>query len=649
MSARAIDWLSGNRDELHARLRAIKRRLSGQAIAPTEPPLEESGPSSALARLVAGFGLSPFERDVLLLCAGMELDPEFPSLCATAQTDVTQPYPTLGLALSALAEAHWSALSPEAPLRHWRLIEIGDGPVLTRARLRIDERILHFLLGLDHFDERLAMLVEPLAPVTPEDVAPSQAQLAEEVTSAWLDAERGRELTVVQLNGSAQDCRPIAARAADMLGLRAASLPGERLPGTAVELDSLLRLWERESVLSGFGVLLLDCDDALPRDSEAGRARDAAIARLLERSAGPLILREREPRRITKRPAKVVEAPHPPGLEQLALWRASLSEVRLEESALRAVAAQFSLSLPTIHAIAAELRAQRATPADPAARLWTLCRRRLRSPLDGLAQRVESRLRWCDLVLPGEQMETLQTIAAHVRWRGTVHEEWGFAQRSRRGLGLTALFHGPSGTGKTMAAEVLANELSLDLYHIDLSQLVSKYIGETEANLRRVFDAAEDNGAILLFDEADSLFGSRSEVKDSHDRYANIEVSYLLQRMEAYRGLAILTTNMRSALDAAFLRRIRFLVAFPFPEAPQRAAIWRSVFPSEVPTRGLDAERLSRLNITGGNIYNIALNAAFLAADAGEPLQMRHLETAARSEFVKLGRRPTLAESEAWV
>ena len=199
-----------------------------------------------------------------------------------------------------------------------------------------------------------------------------------------------------------------------------------------------------------------------------------------------------------------------------------------------------------------------------------------------------------------------------------------------------------------MAAEVLASDLRLDLYRIDLSQVVSKYIGETEKNLRRVFDAAEEGGAILLFDEADALFGKRSEVKDSHDRYANIEVSYLLQRMEAYRGLAILTTNMKSALDQAFLRRIRFVVQFPFPDAGQRAEIWRRIFPAATPLDGLDFNRLARLNVAGGNICNIALNAAFLAADAGEPVRMQHLLQAARSEYAKLEKPLTETEIGGW-
>jgi SpoVK/Ycf46/Vps4 family AAA+-type ATPase len=230
----------------------------------------------------------------------------------------------------------------------------------------------------------------------------------------------------------------------------------------------------------------------------------------------------------------------------------------------------------------------------------------------------------------------LRDLAAHVRQRALVYETWGFARTSERGLGISALFAGISGTGKTLAAEVLARELSLDLYRIDLSQVVSKYIGETEKNLRRIFEAAEEAGAVLLFDEADALFGKRSDVKDSHDRYANIEVSYLLQRMEQYRGLAVLTSNMRNALDQAFLRRLRFIVEFPFPDFEQRLAIWRRVFPEGVPLGAIDWTRLGGLNIAGGTIRNIALAAAFSAADAGRPVEMTHLLRAARSEYRKL-------------
>jgi SpoVK/Ycf46/Vps4 family AAA+-type ATPase len=242
----------------------------------------------------------------------------------------------------------------------------------------------------------------------------------------------------------------------------------------------------------------------------------------------------------------------------------------------------------------------------------------------------------------------LKQISSHVAFRAVVYGDWGFAQSTSRGLGLCALFSGASGTGKTMAAEVLASELRLDLYRIDLSCVVSKYIGETEKNLRRVFDAAEEGGAILFFDEADALFGKRSEVKDSHDRYANIEINYLLQRMESYSGLSVLATNMKAALDPAFLRRLRFVINFPFPDALSRAAIWQTVFPSATPTNGLDIAALARLDVTGGNIRNIAVNAAFLAAQSNRAVEMEHIWHAARAEYAKIERPLPEAETRGW-
>jgi SpoVK/Ycf46/Vps4 family AAA+-type ATPase len=280
--------------------------------------------------------------------------------------------------------------------------------------------------------------------------------------------------------------------------------------------------------------------------------------------------------------------------------------------------------------------------------LWEAGRSQARTRLDGLAQRIEPVAQWDDLVLPPAEKGILREISAHVKHRSTVYENWGFGATSRRGLGISALFAGSSGTGKTMAAEVLANTLHLDLYRIDLSSVINKYIGETEKNLRRVFDAAEDGGAILFFDEADALFGKRSEVKDSHDRYANIEVNYLLQRMESYRGLAVLATNMRSALDPAFLRRIRFVANFPFPDFAYREEIWRKVFPATTPVERLEPSLLARVPIPGGNIRNIAMNAAFRAAEEGTPVRMKHLAQAARHEFVKMEKPVPESEMGEW-
>ena len=272
--------------------------------------------------------------------------------------------------------------------------------------------------------------------------------------------------------------------------------------------------------------------------------------------------------------------------------------------------------------------------------MWTALRRAARGGLDTLARRIDAPTTLDDLVLPRAQTTQLREIVRHLQQRERVLHDWGFAQASSRGLGLCALFAGESGTGKTLAAEAIANAAGLDLYAIDLASVVSKYIGETEKNLARLFDAAEASGAVLLFDEADALFGKRSEVKDSHDRYANIEVAYLLQRIESYRGLAVLTTNLKSALDRAFLRRIRFVVQFPFPDATARAAIWRHQWPEQAPVDELDLAALARLNLSGGNIRSVALNAAFRAADAGGRITQAVVLDAAHAELAKL-ERPT--------
>jgi len=352
----------------------------------------------------------------------------------------------------------------------------------------------------------------------------------------------------------------------------------------------------------------------------------------------------------------------PTGREQRIVWENALGPAAAcLDGRVDALVSQFSLSVSAVQSAATEAlgrvseddsssNGSTTGSRDELARaLWDACRKQTRPKVSNLAQRIESAAGWEDLVLPEDQRQILRETGIHVRQRMKVYDTWGFAAKSSRGLGISALFVGPSGTGKTMAAEVLANDLKLDLYRIDLSQVVSKYIGETEKNLRHVFDAAEGCGAILLFDEADALFGKRSEVKDSHDRYANIEISYLLQRMEAYRGLAILTTNMKGALDQSFLRRIRFIVQFPFPDATQRAEIWQQVFPKETPSEGIDMTKLARLNVAGGNIRNIAMHAAFIAADAGEPVRMNHVLRAAQVEYAKLEKPLTQSEIGGWV
>lgn len=605
---------------------------------------------SALELLCTTLGLSAFERDLLLLCAGVELDSKFAAVCAEAQCDPARTFPTLSLALAALPEAHWSALTPAAPLRRWRLIEVGSGSVLTLSQLRIDERVLHYLAGVQHVDERLAGFVEPLNQTG--ELAPSHRALVERIAAVWLQSAAVPTLPVVQLCGQEPaEQRAIAVAACSAMGLHAGSMSANSIPTGTTELDGFLRLWRREAVL-GNCALLLECHEVDANDA----ARASAINRVIEGLNCPLIISSVERRRAAHRALLTFDVHKPSATEQRDIWQRALKGMPVTlNGQVNALVSQFNLDLQKVDAARAEALARQVPGSEPVSAdefgraLWDACRMQARPRLDDLAQRIEPVATWDDLVLPRTQLQTLHEIAVHVRRRMTVYETWGFAAKCARGLGISALFAGVSGTGKTMAAEVLANELRLDVYRIDLSAVVSKYIGETEKNLRRVFDAAEEGGAILLFDEADALFGKRSEVKDSHDRYANIEVSYLLQRMEAYQGLAILTTNLKSALDTAFLRRIRFILHFPFPDAAQRAEIWRRIFPCQTPTENLDAAKLARLNVAGGNIRNIALNAAFLAADADEPVRMAHLLRAAQSEYTKLEKSLTEAEVGGWV
>jgi hypothetical protein len=488
-----------------------------------------------------------------------------------------------------------------------------------------------------------------LTPVADADaLTPSHARLAERIALAWRAAGDAAQLPVVELIGASRpDKRAVAAAACARLAMRLYALPASDLPTSAADLASLLRLWEREAALLR-AALLLEVDEV---DGDRAAAR-----KLAERARCGVLLSARGGSGESSRPTLTVVVEKPPAGEQRALWRQALADAGADANgAVDALSAQFDLSARMIrrsadgHGADGTAEALGSGRNGVATKLWHAARVLSRGSLDDLAQRIEPAATWDDIVLPPAQRETLREIAAQVRHRTTVYETWGLGRKGRRGLGISALFAGASGTGKTMAAEVLASDLALDLYRIDLSQLVSKYIGETEKNVRRVFDAAEGGGAILLFDEADALFGKRSEVKDSHDRYANIEVSYLLQRMEAYRGLAILTSNMKHALDPAFVRRIRFIVAFPFPDATQRTEIWRQMFPSAVPTSGLRFDQLARLTMPGGHIRNIAVNAAFLAADANEAVQMKHLLRATRTECAKLEKPLSEAEVAGWV
>jgi hypothetical protein len=661
-SAAGNTWYEANQSYLAAALSEVRMRLEssfegGEAgrtqetdTATYSSPAWGFSQPPALEQLCSSFELSGFERDLLLLCAGVEMDARLAEFYVTANRG-NRPMPTFSLALRALPEAHWSALSPARALRYWQLIEVLPADTLVSSPLRINERILHYLAGISAVDERLQGLVRPVP--LPGPLPSSYSETAQRIATLWAEASAdkagsisGPKLPIVELWGNEPDAkRMIASTAAALLNLRLYVLNAQNLPQSyTAETDLLLRLWEREAVLTE-SALLVEADE---RDDRISGVQ----TQLLEAVDTPIILSTNHPHAGLGRPRAAFHTGKPTRREQAEIWHTCLNGENVNGT-VETLVSQFSLSPVAIRSAAmraeASARPTGALEASFTDELWNTCRLLARPRLAELAQRIESTVTWNDLVLPEKEHELLRRIALHVRQRVKVYESWGFAGRGSRGLGISALFAGASGTGKTMAAEVLANELRLDLFRIDLSQVVSKYIGETEKNLSRVFDAAEEGASILLFDEADALFGKRSEVKDSHDRYANVEVSYLLQRMEAYRGLAILTSNRKNALDQAFLRRIRFVIDFPFPEVAQRAEMWRRVFPLHTPTEGLQIDRLARLRVSGGNIQNIAIGAAFLAADAQQPVRMQHLLSSTRSEFAKLETPLADAEVAGWV
>lgn len=634
----------GSPTGLPADIRPGRRRPRDTTPAPVPARPVVTGPGLApLDALTSCFGLTPFERDLVLLTAAYELEPTTPTRCAAACGDPERAYPTFSLALAALDGAHWSALTPVAPLRRWRVIGLEDETRLTRSRLRLDERILHFLLGSPYLDTRLHGQLRR-TPV-PDGLPPSYDIAVDGVTAGWTTtAPPGAPLLVEVVGGDLRSRADIAAAAAARAGLGLYAMGAEDIPTDPAQRDLLARLWQREAILLP-AALLVEVD-------ELDRDQHAATEAFLAGAAVPVVVSSPDPRPTERTRGRRVSVPRLGDEEQLGLWTDAFDDVPdINEGELRALVAQFQLPPHVVRATAEAVRRDlpREDALDAASLAWRAGLDEARVGMDGLGRRIEPEAGWPDLVLHERQTSTLREIVAHVRRRATVHQEWGFAATLRRGLGVTALFAGGSGTGKTLAAEVMAKELGLDLFVIDLSQVVSKYIGETEKNLRKVFDAAERGGALLLFDEADALFGKRSEVKDSHDRYANLEVSYLLMRMEAYRGLAILTTNMKKALDTAFMRRIRFVVDFPFPAEHERAEIWRRVLPPQAPTKGIDPELLAQLTVAGGSIRNIALSGAFLAAEEDDRLQMRHMLAAARTEYMKLERSLTPSEVRGWV
>jgi hypothetical protein len=605
----------------------------GEVLAELTAELEsqENREPEALDVITARLGLDELERAVLVLATAPELDDGIGRLCAYAQDDAARRYATTALAADLLGPEVTSRLAPQRPLRRLRLVvlDTGERSGWSGRALRVDERVLlHLTGGAGAPDPRLLDLFEPVHELPPRGAA---AALAERL--AALLPERG--WPAVHLRGPAHaGAEALAADVAARFGLRLVALRADRLTALLedVELQALLA---REALLAGLAVFI-------------PHVGGAAAGELALRVEAPVFVGGPD-RLEPQASALVVPLETPTRPEQRELWAAALGGDDAE--VIAPLVEQFDFGPREIRdaVAAAGARADLHGEAPAFEHLWEAARERARLDADGLARRIPTACSWGQLVLPDDALAQLEEIAAQAKLRTKVYDDWGFATTLTRGRAITALFAGASGTGKTMAAEAIADRLRLDLHRVDLAAVVSKYIGETEKNLRAVFDAAERSGAVLFFDEADALFGKRTDVKDAHDRYANIEVDYLLQRMEDYGGgVAILATNRRWLLDHAFLRRLRFVVEFPFPDRDARLRMWQGVFPDGVPRDDLDLEALSRLEVAGGSIRTIAVNASFRAAAADAPLAMEHVMASARREYAKLERLVTTNEFGSW-
>lgn len=645
--------------ESPAEVEAFSQALN-QANYQVHSLLEKAGHSLRLVRLAETFGLNRFELDVLLICLAPTLDLRYERLYAFLQDDVTRKRPMVNLAFDLLTEPGPTRLkrlahfADESPLFKFHLLERsseagGEHTPLLSQTLRVDEGIVAWLLGRYQPHPRLIPSAQLL---NPQEIHPDSL-LAAQVQPALAQVAQTEVRPLLVFYGPDQVSQEAAARLlAVQLSRPILMIDLTRVVKTDLPPVQALRLALRDASLTAALPCLLGWDAYLTREDSAHLLPELLtelchypdLAMIVGRSRWQAEGIERS------RPVFWLECPLPSYPQRLELWQhfvtisqmLSESPINYPSLDLTALAGQFALTTGQIRdavASACDMARQRGETLKNQD-LFTAARAHSNPRLATLARKITPRYSWSDLILPADQMAILRELVSTVRGRPVVLEQWGVGKKLASSAAVTALFAGDPGTGKTMAAEVIAAELNLDLFKIDLSSLVSKYIGETEKNLERIFSEAESSNAILFFDEADSIFGKRSEVKDAHDRYANIEVSYLLQRMESYDGVTILATNLRSNLDEAFTRRLQFIVDFPFPDQDYRLRIWQTLFPPDVPhTPDLDFTLLARrFKLAGGNIRNIIISASYLAASNGGQVGMEHLLHGARRELQKMGR-----------
>jgi hypothetical protein len=626
--------------ELAAEFHEADMRLTARSLEATELPL---------TRLATAFELDESERQMLYFSLAPELDGRFAQMFGFLADDATQRRPTASL-LAELVEglyAGWRVrqrLCADRPFARFELIapRRADLPGVpdTQVPLAVAPDVAAFLLD------------QPIAAPTewrlfggddpPEvDFDLQAAPVVAAARAADKDAGPG---PLVRLSAAQGEELWLAEQLAAVgIGVVVGTL-GPAPDATASDLQDKLRMFARQARLAD-AVLIVAGLDSTPEALRPGLC--AWIAATFSADLRLLVLQGHHIDPVSLREASggVLEIGRDLASreERAAIWTraAATRGLTLPATAARELAASFAFTRAQAEAALALAHGGGVTDtagsADEALRHAARLVSRASAPPS--VRRVETGLGWDDIVLPPPVKAELRSIPSQVRHGQTVWEQWGFGQRIPYGQGVAALFAGPSGTGKTMAAQIIARELGSALFQVDLAKTVSKYIGETEKALDAIFEAAETASAVLLFDEADALFGKRSEVKDAHDRYANLEVAYLLQRIEAYRGLAVLTTNLKENLDAAFLRRLRFIVDFPMPDAEHRLAIWTKMFPEEAPVaQEVDVSALAReLPLSGGSIEQSVLNAAFKAAESGGLIRMNHLVAATRAELAKVG------------